>query len=1195
MKHVTRLCGLGILALLTACGGGAGPGNPNPAQEPDFVVPPRPSGSSEFVGLNQRPPEWLLSEQLAPLVAKRPVPLTTGEEAAARAEALAAARTYLGDNGFGPDDDAAVTHVLQDEYGGLHVKLCQLYKGVPVLGAGLIRHTSPDRPAMTNASLHRELLLNVTPVVTESQARAAARGAYGDEFDNRETTARLVIFPLVDLVKVRNLNAPDNTEDFEEQLRGAKLAWELVVAYLIPDLGPDALPTEDRQDADLDDARTDEERAANALRGAQDEDEGTTHDAFFEAITGAAVRYLVDAETGDLLSQQTLIDHDHFVPAAGTGHSFASGTVPLSTARHVATGKYYLMDMVRPDTSSGYGSWVLDAKNVATHTTSDMWWMTDWNNIWGDGSITNSETSPANSARRQTPAVDVAHAIQMTWDFYENVLSRWGPAGDGTRTLACVHYDDGYTDAHYNGSSKYIVFGDGANGTKAGNYGLGTVAHELGHAFWHAVGNATDTNEAKALNEGQGDIQGGLVGLYRGTGGGTGNQVRRFPNFADWRWRVRNPDGYSEEAGGITYPGLKYWSSTLKDGPEHVGGLPYGRAMIYLADGAPSDPDDTLYTTEFPDGLGGIGPTFAAHIWHFATAYFIPAAPTYANVKQAWELAATWLYGVNSMPVKAVQRAFKGIRVGAGAADVANPSFFYAQVFDVNPKDMTAAIFAYPLDDTGFRELRVSGYQNNGVYKGDIFLGYASIARASVGNNNFTFTIEDSAGKTAAVVRPFVKTRDRNLITNGDFESGMDGWTTLDGDDRVFEIPDKAFIGNGFATMNGLNALWQDVTIPASAEDVALVFRVLVRDSTKAGEMLRVQVQNTSGTPLQTLATYDTTSPPDTRNWINKGYLRQEFDLSAYAGQTIRISFLNVSEAGFNRFLLDQVVLTYVEDVSVGLPQVQVAEWDDTVSYTLPGITGLKTNEISRVDWYIDNVFVGAGPVGTTSWYGSYFLSALTPGWHWVAGRVRGHDNSILVDSQAVWFQVGLPFHELLTNGDFEAGAWDLTYSDPAPKVQVVPNGSYATVPFHGQKALKMGGQNTATKTEAGQAVQMPQQMATLTFSVRVNPVSLEDDVDNTPEDDDSLWVEFWDLTTFTKLGEFMVSHYTDQPYAQGLDHTWRGYRRKEVSIPPGLVNGKNVLVRMFTKDTATKPTTWFVDKASLRYTQFGVQMGGGG
>jgi hypothetical protein len=334
-------------------------------------------------------------------------------------------------------------------------------------------------------------------------------------------------------------------------------------------------------------------------------------------------------------------------------------------------------------------------------------------------------------------------------------------------------------------------------------------------------------------------------------------------------------------------------------------------------------------------------------------------------------------------------------------------------------------------------------------------------------------------------------------------------------------------------------------------------------------------------------------APADTRDWINKGFLRQAFDLGAYAGQTIRVAFVNTTSAGDYRFLLDQVVLTYEEEVDPGLPAVEVAAWDDTVSFTLPDIGGATPAEILRVDWYVDNQFVGAGPVASTDWFGSYFLSSLTPGAHWVAGRVRALDGTILADTQAVWFEVGAPYHELLVNKEFESGAWDLTYSDPPPKIQVVPNASYPGPAFHGQ-SLKMGGLGEADTTRAGQAVQMPLQMATLKFSLRLKIVTAETVPDGTTADDDYLRLEIYDLDSFSMLAEYPVAHWSDQPGTQGEEHLWRGFFRREVSIPPALVAGRHILVRLRTNETSTKPTTFFVDNASLRYTQFGIQSGGG-
>ena len=179
-------------------------------------------------------------------------------------------------------------------------------------------------------------------------------------------------------------------------------------------------------------------------------------------------------------------------------------------------------------------------------------------------------------------------------------------------------------------------------------------------------------------------------------------------------------------------------------------------------------------------------------------------------------------------------------------------------------------------------------------------------------------------------------------------------------------------------------------------------------------------------------------------------------------------------------------------------------------------------------------------------------------------------------------------------NREFESGAWDLTYSDPPPKVQVTPNPSFPSSAFHGQ-SLKMGGLGEDDTTRAGQAVQVPLHIASLKFSVRVQIVTTEDTPDGTTSDDDSLWVEFWDLEQFVKLGEYAVAHWSSQPDQQGEDHLWRGFFRREVSIPSSLLAGKNVLVRLYTKETATHPTYFFVDNASLRYTTFGEGAAGGG
>ncbi|MGE0193394.1 MAG: M4 family metallopeptidase [Planctomycetota bacterium] len=1204
--RVSRPLSLLVLPLLAACGGGGSSGQPD-APEFEFLVGPPAAARS---GLNQRPPEELLQTPLVPrLRADRAEPLTREEEVALGAVGRTDALARLGERGYDEDHDVVVRRVQRDPYGGVHVKMGQTYRGVPILGGGIGCHDVPGRSRFLTEQLVPPVLVDTEP----STALATAIGRAETGYAARETTrdglptqseGRLVIWPTLDWVRVRSSRAEDHTEDFERQLVEARLVWEVVVSPVYPSdesLVLDAIQLPEQADAD--DADTAATRRDSPVRGGRDPDPEPDHGhAPLDALMQPAVRYLVDAATGEIVDERVLIDHDDELdPAVGVGYSYASGVVPLSVAYRPSNNTYYLMDVERPDvnpTGVLVGSYVLDAQNLETHDAGEMAWIRDWNNQWGDGSIYDSEGSPIDTPRRQTPGVDVAHGIQMTWDFLDHVLGFWGPDGLGTRTRACVHYGNPYGDAHWNGSSQFICFGDGNSISSPGNYGLATVAHELGHAMWSGAGIEQENGEADALNEGTGDIQGGLVFLYRATGSGQGALVIRQPYLGGWRGRVVNPAGYDEtDDEGVEYTGLSYWSSTLEDGPEHVGGLPYGRAMIYLAEGAPADEENTLYTTEFPGGLGGIGITRAAIIWHYATAYLVSGSPTYPDMRQAWLDAAQTLFGVGSMPDRAVRRAFAAIRVGSSWGDPDPPTIAYAQVFDVNTRDMTAAVFAVPTDDTGFKEMRIETSGTPDHLFGDWFLGYVSIARAPVGVSDATITIEDGTGKTASVVRPFLKPRDRNLITNGDFENGMGSWVSESGVNQTAYFPSAAFLGEQFLRIQGVDRVWQDVTIPPDAEDVALVFRVLVRDIATADQSLRLTIQDPAGGVITTLLTIDRDNPPDTRDWVNRGWLRQELDMSAYAGQTIRLAFHGDAATGDPSFLVDHVMMTYDTEVTVGLPQVEVAEYDRVVSFKLPDIEGASTAEILRVDWYLDGVFVGAGEESLTDYYGAWFTSALTPGMHWVGGRVRALDGSVLVDSFGVWFETGLPFNELLPDGSFESGAWDLAYGDPPPRVQVIPNGSYPKAAFRGTQAVKLGDVGELGDSQVGVVVQMPgpQAMSSLTLSLRMHADSSEPASPPGPigAASEALWVEFWDMSTFVKISEYAMATHEDGFVRQGTRHGWRGYIRLEQAISAWPLAGKEVLVRLRAHEDDGLPTTFYVDNVSLRYQGLGVVGGG--
>ncbi|MEJ7807350.1 MAG: Ig-like domain-containing protein, partial [Telluria sp.] len=132
-------------------------------------------------------------------------------------------------------------------------------------------------------------------------------------------------------------------------------------------------------------------------------------------------------------------------------------------------------------------------------------------------------------------------------------------------------------------------------------------------------------------------------------------------------------------------------------------------------------------------------------------------------------------------------------------------------------------------------------------------------------------------------------------ILNPGFESGTASWTASSGV-ITSDASQAARTGNWKAWLNGYGAVhtdtvWQQVAIPSAATSATLKFWLKVASAetttTSAYDTLKVQVRNSSGAVLATLATYSN---------LNKGtvFLEKSFDLSAYKGQTVRVYFEGV-------------------------------------------------------------------------------------------------------------------------------------------------------------------------------------------------------------------------------------------------------------------------------------------------------------
>ena len=173
------------------------------------------------------------------------------------------------------------------------------------------------------------------------------------------------------------------------------------------------------------------------------------------------------------------------------------------------------------------------------------------------------------------------------------------------------------------------------------------------------------------------------------------------------------------------------------------------------------------------------------------------------------------------------------------------------------------------------------------------------------------------------------------LIQNGGFETGnFAGWTvTSDGPPQMhdwtvgpagggFFFDSSPHAGtydayNGFAGPEGQQyTLAQDVTIPAGISSATLVTNHRIRygagNEPLQDPVFRIEVCDPAGQWTDVLYEKQIQVTPA---GLDIGWLRREFDLSAYAGQTVRIRFTEMIPESYNgpaMLELDDISLTYL-------------------------------------------------------------------------------------------------------------------------------------------------------------------------------------------------------------------------------------------------------------------------------------------
>lgn len=172
-------------------------------------------------------------------------------------------------------------------------------------------------------------------------------------------------------------------------------------------------------------------------------------------------------------------------------------------------------------------------------------------------------------------------------------------------------------------------------------------------------------------------------------------------------------------------------------------------------------------------------------------------------------------------------------------------------------------------------------------------VSYSVASNTGTTSRTGTMTI---AGSTFTVTQAGTGGGGTNIIVNPGFESATAPWVVSGQVTRST----GTFPHSGIAYMiiNGVNStsgtLYQTVTIPAGGGN--LNFWLNISTSEAAGDpvfdRLFIEIRNTSGTLLATLATFSNQNSGTAGVYV----LRGPYNLSAFAGQTVRIQFLGTND-----------------------------------------------------------------------------------------------------------------------------------------------------------------------------------------------------------------------------------------------------------------------------------------------------------
>ncbi|MGJ5761162.1 M4 family metallopeptidase [Streptomyces galbus] len=573
----------------------------------------------------------------------------------------------------------------------------------------------------------------------------------------------------------------------------------------------------------------------------------------------------------------------------GTGNTQYSGSVTLNTTLSGST--YQLYDTTR----GGHKTYSLNGGTSGTGTL-----MTDADDVWGNGSGSNTQTAGA----------DAAYGAQETWDFYKNTFGRSGIRNDGVAAYSRVHYSSGYVNAFWDDSCFCMTYGDGSGNTHALT-SLDVAGHEMSHGVTSNTAGLDYSGESGGLNEATSDIFGTGVEFYANNSSDVGDYlIGEKININGDGSPLRYMDKPSKDGGSADS-----WYSGVGNLDVHYSSGPANHMFYLLSEGSGTKTiNGVTYNSPTSDGVAvtGIGRAAALQIWYKALTTYMTSSTNYAGARTAALNAAAALYGTGSTQYAGVGNAFAGINVGG---HITPPS---SGVTVTNPGNQsstvgTAVSLKITASSTNGGSLT---YAASGLPAGlsiNSSTGVVSGTPTTAGTYSTTVTVTDSTG--ASGTASFTWTvgtgggggtcTSAQLLGNPGFESGNTTWTASSGV-ITNDTGEAAHGGSYKAWLDGYGSthtdtLSQSVAVPAGCK-ATLTFYLHIDSAETTTSTAYDKLTVTAGST--TLATYSN---------LNKatGYTLRTLDLSSFAGSTVTLKFTGAEDSSLQTsFVVDDTAVT---------------------------------------------------------------------------------------------------------------------------------------------------------------------------------------------------------------------------------------------------------------------------------------------